>query len=75
MKLKALVKFHKPADEEDVRRSCSNIPGMRHMVFAVEDIETAASALEDKGWNLTEKFKIMKTLINLVILKNLKILS
>ncbi|WP_370621866.1 hypothetical protein [Bacillus sp. JCM 19034] len=34
-----LVKFHKPLDENGIQHPLANTLGIRHIAFAVEDIE------------------------------------
>lgn len=47
-----LVKFHKPLDEKGVQPSLANILGIRHICFAVEDIEAVAAKLKKEGAEL-----------------------
>ncbi|GAB5494468.1 MAG: VOC family protein [Phototrophicaceae bacterium] len=47
-----LVKFHSPLDEEGIQQALSNTLGIRHIAFAVEDIEAIVSKLEKKGAEL-----------------------
>lgn len=47
-----LVKFHSPLDEEGIQKALSNTLGIRHIAFAVEDIEAIVSKLEKKGAEL-----------------------
>ncbi len=47
-----LVKFHKPLDEKGVQPSLPNILGVRHICFAVEDIEAVVAKLKKKGAEL-----------------------
>jgi catechol 2,3-dioxygenase-like lactoylglutathione lyase family enzyme len=44
-----LVKFYNPVDEKGIQRSLSNTPGIRHVAFVVEDIETLVAKLKKKG--------------------------
>ncbi len=44
-----LVQFYSPADEKDIGRSLANTPGIRHIAFAVENIETIVAKLKKKG--------------------------
>lgn len=44
-----LVKFHTPSDENGIQRPLANTLGIRHIAFAVEDIEALVSKLKKKG--------------------------
>lgn len=44
-----LSKFHTPADEEGPQRPASNTLGIRHILFAVEDIEAIVAKMKAKG--------------------------
>ncbi|WP_280771655.1 VOC family protein [Salipaludibacillus daqingensis] len=47
-----LVKFHTPSDENGIQRPLANTLGIRHIAFAVEDIEALVTKLEKKGAGL-----------------------
>jgi catechol 2,3-dioxygenase-like lactoylglutathione lyase family enzyme len=44
-----LIQFYTPADEKGIRRPLVNTPGIRHIAFAVEDIEAIVAKLKKKG--------------------------
>ncbi|MGG1629535.1 VOC family protein [Rossellomorea sp. NRS-1567] len=44
-----LVKFHTPSDENGIQQPFANTLGIRHICFAVEDIETIVANLKKKG--------------------------
>jgi catechol 2,3-dioxygenase-like lactoylglutathione lyase family enzyme len=44
-----LVKFYKPSDEKGVQRTLANTLGIRHICFAVEDVEAIVAKLKKKG--------------------------
>ncbi|MEK4299372.1 VOC family protein [Oceanobacillus sp. FSL W8-0428] len=44
-----LVKFHSPLDEYDVQHPLPNTLGLRHIAFAVENIEAIVAKLEKAG--------------------------
>ena len=48
-----LIKFHTPSDENDIQHPLPNTLGVRHIAFAVEDIEAVVAKLKEKG---TETF-------------------
>ncbi|MFC7320028.1 VOC family protein [Halobacillus campisalis] len=47
-----LVKFHTPSDKKGIQQSSANTLGMRHIAFAVEDIEAVVAKLKKKGAEL-----------------------
>jgi len=47
-----LVKFYKPLDEKGIQPSLANTLGIRHIAFAVEDIEAVVAKLKKKGAEL-----------------------
>ncbi len=47
-----LVKFYRPADEKGVERPLANTLGIRHIAFAVEDIEAVVAKLKKQGAEL-----------------------
>jgi catechol 2,3-dioxygenase-like lactoylglutathione lyase family enzyme len=44
-----LVKFYTPSDEKDIQKPFANTLGIRHICFAVEDIEAIVAKLKKKG--------------------------
>jgi len=44
-----LVKYYTPADDSDPQQPSPNTLGIRHICFAVEDLEAIVSILKDKG--------------------------
>ncbi|WP_391115769.1 VOC family protein [Psychrobacillus sp. L3] len=60
-----LIKFYSPSDEKDIQKPFANTLGIRHIAFAVEDIETVVAKLKKKGMeifseiqNYEEKYKL-----------------
>ncbi|MFS0673704.1 VOC family protein [Ornithinibacillus sp. 179-J 7C1 HS] len=47
-----LVKFHTPSDENGIQSASANTLGIRHIAFAVEDIEAIVAKLKKKGAEL-----------------------
>ena len=47
-----LIKFHSPSSEGDNRYAPANTPGIRHVAFAVEDIDTVVAGLRARGAEL-----------------------
>ncbi|MBV8695989.1 MAG: VOC family protein [Ktedonobacteraceae bacterium] len=56
-----LAKFYTPLDEKGIRQSFANTLGIRHIAFAVEDIEAIVATLKKKG---TEIFSEIQTYEN-----------
>ena len=44
-----LIKFYSPADENKSEQPFANTLGIRHIAFAVEDIEAIVAKLKEKG--------------------------
>src|SRR5438105_3727243 len=44
-----LAKFYTPSDEKGIQQSFANTLGIRHITFAVEDIEAIVAKLKKKG--------------------------
>ncbi len=47
-----LVKFYTPSDEKGMQRPLANTLGIRHIAFAVEDIEAIVAKLKKNGAEL-----------------------
>jgi len=47
-----LTKFHTPSAQGGNRQAPANTPGIRHVAFAVEDIEAAVAGLRARGAEL-----------------------
>jgi len=47
-----LSKFHSPTDENGIQPSLANTLGIRHITFAVEDIEAIVAKLKKNGAEL-----------------------
>ena len=47
-----LAKFHSPSDHGDNRDAQANTPGIRHVSFAVEDIDAVVAGLRARGAEL-----------------------
>jgi catechol 2,3-dioxygenase-like lactoylglutathione lyase family enzyme len=47
-----LVKFYSPSDEKGIQQSPANTLGIRHIAFAVEDIEAVVAKLKKKGMEI-----------------------
>jgi catechol 2,3-dioxygenase-like lactoylglutathione lyase family enzyme len=47
-----LVKFHSPSNQGDNRHAPANAPGIRHIAFAVEDIDAVVAGLRARGAEL-----------------------
>jgi len=47
-----LVKYYSPSDEKGIQQSSVNALGIRHIAFAVEDIEALVARLKKKGMEI-----------------------
>jgi len=47
-----LVKFHSPSSQGDNRDAPANTPGIRHLAFAVDDIDAVVAGLRARGAEL-----------------------
>ena len=47
-----LTKFHTPSSQDDNRHAPANTPGIRHVAFAVEDIDAVVAELRARGAEL-----------------------
>jgi catechol 2,3-dioxygenase-like lactoylglutathione lyase family enzyme len=47
-----LAKFHSPSHQGDHRHAPANAPGLRHLTFAVEDIDAVLARLRARGAEL-----------------------
>jgi len=44
-----LIKYYRPADENKIQQPFANTLGIRHIAFAVEDIEAIVAKLKENG--------------------------
>ena len=47
-----LIKFHSPPAQGDNRHAPANAPGIRHVTFAVDDVDAAVAGLRARGTEL-----------------------
>ena len=52
-----LSKFYTPSDEKDIQQPFANTLGIRHICFAVEDIEAVVAQLKKKGTEIFSEIK------------------
>jgi catechol 2,3-dioxygenase-like lactoylglutathione lyase family enzyme len=55
-----LTKFHSPSNQGDNRDAPANTPGIRHVAFAVEDIDTVVAGLRARGAELVGELERYK---------------
>jgi catechol 2,3-dioxygenase-like lactoylglutathione lyase family enzyme len=60
-----LVKFHSPSNEGDNRDSPANTRGIRHIAFAVEDIDAVVAGLRARGAELVGELERYKDIYRL----------
>lgn len=53
-----LVKFYRPSDEKGVQRPLANTLGIRHIAFAVEDIEAVVAKIMLRSWAGGDYFRV-----------------
>ena len=47
-----LVKFNSPGSADGDPEAPANVPGLRHLCFAIDDVDAAVAALQDRGAEL-----------------------
>jgi len=52
-----LTKFHTPSDQDGDRHAPANTPGIRHVAFAVEDIDAVVAGLRARGAELVSELE------------------
>jgi catechol 2,3-dioxygenase-like lactoylglutathione lyase family enzyme len=55
-----LTKFHSPSNQGDNRHVAANTPGIRHVAFAVEDIDAVVAGLRARGAELVGELERYK---------------
>lgn len=55
-----LTKYHTPAGRDGDRNAPANTPGMRHVAFAVDDIDTVVAGLRARGTELVGELERYK---------------
>jgi len=56
-----LTKFHSPSNQGDRRHAPANTPGIRHVAFAVEDIDAVVAGLRARGVNSSASWNVTRT--------------
>ncbi|WP_175615566.1 VOC family protein [Piscibacillus halophilus] len=64
-----LVKFHTPSDEKGIQQSFANTLGIRHIAFAVEDIESIVAKLKKNGAKLIGEIQNYKNTYKLCYIR------
>jgi catechol 2,3-dioxygenase-like lactoylglutathione lyase family enzyme len=60
-----LTKFHSPSIQGEKRHEPANTPGIRHVAFAVKDIETVVAGLRARGAELVGELERYKDIYRL----------
>jgi catechol 2,3-dioxygenase-like lactoylglutathione lyase family enzyme len=55
-----LTKFHSPSNQGDERHAAANTPGIRHVAFAVEEIDAVVAGLRARGAELVGELERYK---------------
>jgi hypothetical protein len=56
-----LTKFHSPSNQGDNRHAPANTPGIRHVSFAVEDIDAVVAASKPAALNSSASWSTTRT--------------
>lgn len=64
-----LVKFHFPSDKKGVQHNLPNTLGLRHIAFAVKDIEEVVAQSEKKGGELIGEIQNYKNMYKLCYIR------
>ena len=64
-----LVKFHSPSHQGDNRHAPANTPGIRHITFAVEDLDAIVAALQARGAELVGEVERYKDIFRLCYIR------
>ena len=56
-----LTKFHSPSNQGDNRHAPANTPGIRHVAFAVEDIDAVVAGLRAAALNSSASWSATRT--------------
>ncbi|AYW47913.1 glyoxalase [Tetragenococcus osmophilus] len=64
-----LVKFHSPSDKKGLEQFPSNTLGIRHIAFAVEDIDSLVTNMEKKGAALIGDIQNYKNMYKLCYIR------
>ena len=62
-----LVKFYTPSDEQGIQQPFANTLGIRHICFAVEDIEAIVTKLKGRARKSLVRYSSMKKVISYVM--------
>lgn len=68
-RLLELVKFHSPSYEGDSRPAPANAPGIRHIAFAVDDIDDVVARLRAHGAELVGEIERYEDIYRLCYLR------
>ena len=55
-----LTKFHAPSGVGGDRRAPANTPGIRHVAFAVNDLDAVVASLRARGADISEERRVGK---------------
>ena len=64
-----LVKFHSPSDKNGIQHPLSNTLGIRHIAFAVEDIESIVAKAQKKSAELIGEIQNYKNMYKLCYIR------
>ena len=64
-----LVKFHSPSHQGDNRHAPANAPGIRHITFAVDDLDAVVARLQARGAELVGEVERYKNIFRLCYIR------
>jgi catechol 2,3-dioxygenase-like lactoylglutathione lyase family enzyme len=64
-----LVKFHSPSHQGDDGHAPANVPGLRHVLFAVDDLDATVARLQAHGGELVGEVVRYKDMYRLCYLR------
>ncbi len=64
-----LVQFHSPKDAQGVQPSLANTLGLRHVCFAVDDVEAAVAAVKKHGAELMGEIRTYENVYKLCYIR------
>lgn len=62
-----LIQFHSPIDEKGIERPLANTLGVRHIAFAVKDIEAIVARLKTKGVEFISEIQVYEGIYKLCL--------
>ena len=64
-----LIKFHSPSHQGDNGHAPANAPGIRHLTFAVDDLDAVVARLQARGAELVGELEQYEDIFRLCYLR------